>query len=191
MAQSLAKFFFTWFGVFVVLGAALFFTSGSPSSLNPAIEQARQAACDSNGGGFSGNQAQECLVQVERTLAAMALEARSSLMYWHLLSAVAVLILGLLFMVQLNSRSATASTPADFRSMRGTWLGYVLAIGAIMLVFGILGHIGTFFGAWATILSPARGWGVPALMVLIWCATFWAGTRSAAPAKMKPSIPGA
>lgn len=191
MVQSLSKFAGIWLGVALLLGAVLFFTSGSPSSLNPAIEETRLPACQVAGGGFSGNQAQECLTQVERTLATLAVEARSDLMFWHALSAFAVLILGLLFMVQINQRAVGASTPADFRSMRLPWLGYLLVIGAVSLVFGVLGHLGGFFGAWAGIVSPARGWGIPALMVVVWCATFWGATRTSSPDKMKPSIPSA
>lgn len=191
MVQSLSKFSGIWLGVALLLGAVLFFTSGSPSSINPEVEATRLAACQGADGGFSGNQEQECLTQVERTLATLAVEVRSDLMFWHAMSALAVLLLGLLFMVQINQRATSASTPSEFRSMRGPWLGYVMAIGAVTLIFAVLSHFGAFFGAWAGIVSPARGWGIPALMVVVWCATFWLGSRSGTPDKMKPSIPGA
>jgi hypothetical protein len=191
MVRSISKFAVIWLGVAVVMGAVLFFASGSASSLNPAIEEARLANCQGAGGGFSGNQAQECLIQVERTLASLATKTRGDLMYWHMLSAFAVLILGLMFMYQLNLRAAIADTPRAMRSMRDTWWAYLLAIGAVTLMFGVLAHLGTFFGSWAGTLSPGRGMGVPAIMVGVWTAAFWGGTLSSAPEKMKPSIPGA
>ena len=191
MVQSLTKFAGIWLGVALLVGAILFFTSGSPASLDPALEETRLAACRTTDGGFSGSDPQQCIAQVERTLTGIAIDARSDLMFWHAMSAFTVLILGLLFTVQINQRSLTASTPTDFRSMRGTWLGYLLAIGAANLLFAALGHFGSFFGAWATILSSERGWGIPAVMVLIWGATYWGGSRSSSPDKMKPSIPGA
>lgn len=189
MAQSMSKYFAVWFGFALVLGLLLFFLNGTGESLNPAIHELRLQNCQTSGGGFSGDQSQECLSQVERALSVLAGETRSDLMFWFAMNALAVLLIGLLFVVRITQRNASAGSPADFRSMYGSWFAHLIFIAIACVLFGAIAHFGSFFGAWALVLSPARALGIPALMLAAWCLAFWLGTKLATPDKMKPSIP--
>jgi len=190
MAQSLSKFFAVWLGVLLAVGSALYFFTGDSGALDPSIEDSLLKACQTQSGGFSRDQSQQCLEQVPDTLLGKVLEVRSDLLYWFFLSALAVLVIGLIFIVRINHRSSRARTPDDFRSMRGEWYGHLLGIGIITVLFAVLAHFGSLFESWGIILTQSRGWGIPAALVVVWCLTFWLGSRWAAPTKMQPSIPG-
>lgn len=190
MATHLFKFTAVWLVVALLVGAGLYFASGSSDSLNPSLEASRLANCQDAGGGFSGDQAQECLSQVQRSLTNLAEDTRSDLIYWHALTSLVVLLVGLGFILQIVQRGRTAGVPAEFRSMRGTWFVYLMIIIGVVILFGVLAHFTEFFGLWGVLLDPARGWGIPAAMLVVWVFTYWLGSRVASPDKMKPSIPG-
>jgi hypothetical protein len=191
MIQAMFKFVAVWFAALLLTGAAVYFSSVSVDALDPVIEIERQKNCDMADTGFDSGGKAQCLEQVERYLESELADARSNLVYWHAMAGIMVLVIGLIFMVQIVQRSATAGVPADFRSMKGPWLGYLLAILGVAVGAAALAHVTEVFGQWATILNPARGWGIPAFMALVWPLAFWGGTFLGAPDKMKPSIPGA
>lgn len=191
MIQAMFKFVAVWFAALLLTGAVVYFTSGNVDALDPALETERLKNCDAASDGFGSDSKSNCFAQVERQLEATLADARSDLIYWHTMAGIVVLIVGLAFMVQIVQRSTTAGTPADFRSMRGAWTGYLLAIVAVALFAAILAHVTELFGQWATILNTARGWGIPVFMALVWPAAYWGGTALGTPNKMKPSIPGA
>lgn len=191
MIQAMFKFVAVWFSVLLLTGGAVYFSSTSVDALDPAIEIERMKNCDKADMGFSSDGKTQCLEQVERYLESKLADARSNLVYWHTMAGMVVLVIGLIFMVQIVQRSATAGVPADFRSMKGPWLGYLLAILGVALAASVLAHVTQVFGQWAALLNPARGWGIPALMALVWPLAFWGGTLLGTPDKMKPSIPGA
>lgn len=189
MAQSLAKFFAVWLGFALAIGAGLFLLNGDSTALNPSIEDALLKNCQEQNGGFSRDQAQQCLEQVGENLLSRVVEVRSDLMYWFALNAVTVLIIGLLFMVRINLRAEVVGSPDGFRSMRGPWFAHILAIGIVSVAFATLAHFSSFFSNWGNSLTQARGWGIPAFLIVTWCVAFWLATRFATPTKMKPSIP--
>lgn len=191
MVQAMFKFAAVWFAALLLTGAAVYFSSSSVDALDPMIEIERQKNCDKADTGFDPAGKAQCLEQVARFLDSELADVRSDLVYWHTMAGIVVLIIGLIFMVQIVQRGATAGVTADFRSMKGAWFGYVLAILGIAVGAAVLAHVTQIFGQWATILNPARGWGIPAFMALVWPLTFWGGTFLGTPDKMKPSIPGA
>ncbi|MBH5323306.1 hypothetical protein [Aurantiacibacter sediminis] len=184
------KFAGLWLAVMLVFGAILFFVNGSTDALDPTLETERLANCEGAGGGFSGNQAQECLTQVQRSLESLVDDTQGDIAFWHALTGLAVLVIGLVFVFQIVARGEKVGDPAGFRSMRGAWFGHALTIVIVTIGFAVLAHFSSYFGNWGQVLAPARGWGFPAMMVVVWLITFWLGTRISTPEKMKPSIPG-
>lgn len=191
MIQAVFKFVAVWFAALLLTGATVYFSSASVDALDPAIEIDRQKNCDRVASGFETDGKADCLEQVARYLESRLAETQSDLLYWHSMAGLAVLILGLIFMVQIVQRSTAAVGPADFRSMKGAWRGYLLAILAVTVIAAILAHFTNIFGQWAAAFGTGRGWGIPAFMALVWPATFWIGSRIGTPDIMKPSIPGA
>lgn len=191
MVQALFKFVAVWFAALLVAGVIIFFASSGTGALDPAIETSRVANCDGSAAGFGGGGVEECLGQVERQLESIIDDARSNLVIWHVVVGLVVLVIGLLFIVQVVSRSRTAGVPADFRSMKGAWLANLMAIIVVAVIAAVVAHFTEIFGQWAGLLSPAYGWGIPALMAVVWPATYWGGTALGTPTIMKPSVPGA
>lgn len=191
MIEAVFKFVAVWFAALLLSGAVVFFSSSGVDALDPAIEIERQKNCDKAETGFESGGKAQCLEQVERYLESELGDARSNLIYWHAMAGIVVLLIGAAFIVQIVQRSTTAGMISDFRSMKKAWFGHLLAVLFAVLIAGILAHVTDMFGQWATILNAARGWGIPALMVLVWPAVFWGGTLLGTPDKMRPSIPGA
>lgn len=191
MATYLFKFTAVWLVAALLAGAVLYFLSGSTDSLSASLEASRLASCEGAGGGFSGDLAQECLSQVQRSLAILAADTRSDLMFWHALTSLAVLLVGLGFVLQIVQRGRTAGVPTEFRSMRGAWFAYLMVIIVLVMTFSVSVHFTEFFGDTFELVAPTRSWGIRATMLVVWVFTFWVGSRIASPDKMKPSIPGA
>ena len=183
------KYIGAWFTTALLSGAVLFMMNGGTGTLNPALERKGSENCQTSGDGFSGNGMEECLASLQRTLERTASDARSDLLNWHGATALFVLLVGLVFMVKIVLRDRTAGTPGDYRSLRGDWFVCLGMVIAVSLISGLVAR-SSFFGAWAGTLSAGRGWGIPAVMTIIWAATYWAGTRFGTPNKMQASIPG-
>lgn len=189
MIRAMFRFVVVWFAALFLTGVTLYLSSSSVDALDPAIEMERNNSCGKAGGGFGSDSNAQCFEQVERFLESELADAWANLIYWNTVVGILVLVIGLIFMAQIVQRSSTAGVTADFRSLRGVWLGCLLAIVAVALGAAVLAHVTEVFGQWATILNPARGWGIPAFMLLIWPIAFWGGTLLGTPDKMKPSIP--
>lgn len=191
MAQSLLKFVAIWFAAMLLAGAVFGFTTGAADTLNPSVSTDLTQQCSQTAGGFSDNRQAECLSRVQRDLASLAETTSSNLLFWHAITGILVLLVGVIFVIQIVQRDAVASGIPAFRSMRSPWFIHMLTVAIIGVVMGLLAYFVPFFGPWGALMSPAYGWGIPAAMVILWCLVFWLGTVIATPAKMKPSIPGA
>ncbi len=194
MATAILKYFGTWFAV-ILLGAAVFYLiAGSPSILSMAVKTQYEENCTSagSGGSFfdeSKSANAECYENAERAIAQEAESARSSMMIWYFTASLVPLVFGLLFALQLSMAERTASTPSAFAALKPRWWSYlgVITVGGIVLAG--LAHFGQLFDGWGSRLAVSYGWGLPLLLIAIFWISYAAGTRLAAPQKMKPSIP--
>jgi len=172
----------------LLAGAVIFFTHGEPSTLNPANEEQRLEQCDIPAEAFSDGSAEDCVASVQRALERDAEDTRSDMLTWLGGASLAVLLLGLIFMIKIVQRAETAGTRADFRSLRSDWFLYLGLVVVASIIAGVLAH-GSFFGGWAGALTSTRGWAIPAILLAFWAGTFVIGTKLATPQKMQPSIP--
>ncbi len=198
MATAAAKYLGIWFLVMVIGAGLIYFSTGSSSTMSPAVKAQYEENCvgtgggSASGGGFfddgAGSSA-DCYDAAERALTVEAEQARGNTMYWYFLGSLVPLTLGVIFAVQVTLAEASAATPSAFSGLKPKWWLYwgLITVGGIL--FAVLAHFTGSFDAWAAKMTVARGWGIPiAFIILSWIA-YWGGTKWATPEKMQPSLP--